>query len=77
MKSDGVLYEAFVLQNHNKIYTFEESIDANNLIKLAGVEYFHGNVVDHIYPFNNIDDFYFSQFSIHKKGRLIQVTIYS
>jgi hypothetical protein len=56
MMSDGVFYEAHILQNRSKIYTFDESGDARNLIKFTGVEDSQGNVIDEFYPFNNIDD---------------------
>jgi hypothetical protein len=40
----------------NKKCIFEEFGDAHNLIEFTGVQDSQGNVIDGIYPFNNIDD---------------------
>jgi hypothetical protein len=55
-KSDGVYCEAVIVQNQNKIYTFDESNDTQNLIRITGAKVYQGNVIDDIYPFNNIGD---------------------
>jgi hypothetical protein len=40
----------------NKVYILNESDDAQKLIKFTGARVHQGNVIDHIYPINNIGD---------------------
>jgi hypothetical protein len=62
MKSDGVFFEAVIVQNPSKIYTFDESGNDQNLIKFNGVKDSQGNIIDDIYTFNNISDLSFCSF---------------
>ena len=58
-KSDGVFYEAVLVNNGNKIYEFEE--DNNSSFKFIGVrkyqgEWYQNDDRDEIFPVNNIGD---------------------
>jgi hypothetical protein len=44
MGSDGVFYEAVIVQNQNKVFTFDESDYAWKFIKFTGAQIYQGNM---------------------------------
>jgi hypothetical protein len=56
MKSDGIFYEAVIVQNQNKVYTFDKSDNSQKLINFTCARVYQGNVIDDIYSINSIED---------------------
>jgi hypothetical protein len=55
MKSDGIFYEAVIVQNQNKVYTFDKSDNSQKLINFTCARVYQGNVIDDIYSINSIE----------------------
>jgi hypothetical protein len=71
MKSDGIFYEAVIVQNQNKVYTFDKSDNSQKLINFTGARVYQGNVIDDIYSINSIEDFVVAVF--RRTGEKLQL----